>query len=197
MEIPPDLKGRPIIGGPRSPTQHLSEFLEKILSPLVAQQKSYVKDDWDFLRKFPSELDPTHKLYSSDIVSLYTSIQHDLGLKALRYWIDKFRDLIPSRIPTDFILDAAKLVLTNNYFFFNDMMYLQLIGTAMGTIFAPPYSCLTIGYLEETKLYPILRSRFPLHIAKFIEVMYKRYMDDGIPPLPLEVDPEVFLCILN
>ena len=197
MEIPQDLKGRPIVGGPRSPTQHLSEFLEKILSPLVDQQKSYVKDDWDFLRKFPSELDPSHKLYSCDIVSLYTSIQHDLGITALRYWIDKLRNLIPSRITTEFILDATKFVLTNNYFLFNDMMYLQLIGTAMGTIFAPPYACLTIGYLEETKLYPILRSRFPLDIANLIEDLYKRYMDDGITPLPREVPPEVFLSILN
>ena len=34
MAMPPDLKGRPIVGGPQSPTQHLSEFLETLLSPL-------------------------------------------------------------------------------------------------------------------------------------------------------------------
>ena len=31
MDPPENLKGRPIIAGPNSPTQHLSELLEKIL----------------------------------------------------------------------------------------------------------------------------------------------------------------------
>ena len=32
-------------------------------------------------------------------------------------------------------------------------MYLQLLGTAMGTKCAHPYACLTVGYLEETTLF--------------------------------------------
>ena len=32
-------------------------------------------------------------------------------------------------------------------------MYLQLLGTAMGTKCATPYACITVGYLEETKLF--------------------------------------------
>ena len=70
LEAPPDLKGRPIVGGPQSPTQHLSEFLEKLLSPLVPHLKSFVKDDWDYLRKLPRYIDPSYKLFSCDIVSL-------------------------------------------------------------------------------------------------------------------------------
>ena len=83
MSPPKDLKGRAIVAGPQAPTQHLSELLEKLLSPLVPQLRSYVKDDWDFLRKFPRQLDPHCKLYSCDVVNLYTNISHDLGLKSL------------------------------------------------------------------------------------------------------------------
>ena len=75
-------------------------------------------------------------------------------------------------------------------------MYLQLVGTAMGTIFAPPYSCLTIGFLEVTKLYPALRSTFSTSAATYVEENYKRYMDDGITPLPPEISAEDFLSIL-
>ena len=32
-------------------------------------------------------------------------------------------------------------------------MYLQLLGTAMGTKCASPYAYLTVGYLEATKLF--------------------------------------------
>ena len=158
METPYTLKGRPVIAGPASPTQHLSELIEKILSPLVPNLQSYVKDDWDFLRKFPSELDPACDIFSCDIVSLYTNITHDLGLRALDFWITKFDHLIPSRFTKEFILESAHFILTNNYFKFDNVLYLQLIGTAIGTIFAPPYACLTCGYLEVTKLYPALIS---------------------------------------
>ena len=39
-------------------------------------------------------------------------------------------------------------------------MFLQLVGTAMGTEFAPPYACLSVGYLEETILFPSLLSLY-------------------------------------
>ena len=63
---------------------------------------------------------------------------------------------------------------------FNDTMWHQLFGTAMGTIFAPSYACLTIGYLEITKLYPKLALIFSIEVCRQIEETYKRHMDDGI-----------------
>ena len=54
MQPPEDLKGRPIVGGPNSPTQGISALLEKILTPIVSRLKTYVKDDRDFIRKLPS-----------------------------------------------------------------------------------------------------------------------------------------------
>ena len=55
-----------------------------------------------------------------------------------------------------FILEAAPFILLNNNFQFDSYMFLQLLGTAMGTKFAPPYACLSVGYLEETILFPRL-----------------------------------------
>ena len=197
MEPPSDLKGRAIVGGPQSPTQHLSELLEKTLSPLVNHLKSYIKDDWDFLRKFPHDLDPLCQLYSCDVVNLYTNITHELGITALKYWTNKLRHLIPERFSTEFIINTATFVLQNNNFCFDQKMYAQKIGTAIGTKFAPPYACLSMGYLEETKLYPELYLHFDVSIVEFIIELYKRYMDDGIVPLPPTVDINVFESILQ
>ena len=197
MSTPDDLKARPVVAGPVSPTQHLSELLEKILKPLVCEQKSYIKDDWDFIRKFPTEITYPCHLYSCDISSLYTSIELDLGLSALSFWIERCRGLIPERFTRDFIIESARFVLSNNFFMFNDLMWHQLFGTAMGTIFAPPYACLTMGYLEITKLYPQLTLMFSMEVCKQIEEAYKRYMDDGITPLPVDVDINVFKGVLN
>ena len=115
IPFPSTFKGRPINGGPQAVTQGASHLLEKLLTPFVSLMKSYVKDEWDFLRKIPSKIDYLAKLLSCDIVSLYTSIPTDLGLKALEYWIDRFPSLIPLRYSKTIILELVKFVLTNNY----------------------------------------------------------------------------------
>ena len=89
MKPPNSLKGRPIIAGPNSPSQRLSSLLKKILTPLVTKLKSYIKEDWDFLKKLPRNLDPKFTFLTCNIVSLYTNIPHELGLRALLYYIRK------------------------------------------------------------------------------------------------------------
>ena len=100
IKLPPpdDLKARPIVAGCNAPTQRLSAILEKLLQPILINVKTYIKDDWDFLQAFPRNLcynDVT--LYSVDITSLYTSINHDLAEEAIKYWIRKHGNLIPER----------------------------------------------------------------------------------------------------
>ena len=57
MQPPEDLKGIPTVGGPNSPTQGISGLLEKILRPTVSCLETYIRDDWDFIRKLPSHVD--------------------------------------------------------------------------------------------------------------------------------------------
>ena len=104
------LTGRPINGGPAAVTQGAGHLIEKILSPLVSNMKSYIKDEWNFLRKIPSRVTHPSKLLSCDIVSLYTSIPTDLGLKALDYWISKLSHLIPSRFTKECILKLVEFI---------------------------------------------------------------------------------------
>ena len=109
--------------------------------------KIYIKDDWDFIRKLPSNVNYPCLLASCDVVSLYTSIPHVLGLETLSYWIEKKRKLVPECFTKAFILEAVPFVFSSNNFQFDSYMFLQLVGTAMGTKFAPPYLCLSVGYL--------------------------------------------------
>ena len=197
LPCPPDLKGRPIIAGPQSPTQRLSELVEKILSPLVPLLKSYVKDDWDFIRRLPRMTSFECEIYSVDIVSLYTNIPHKLGLEAVEYYIDKHRNKIPKRFTKEFILESIKFVLTNNNFFFDGICRHQEEGTAMGSKMAPPYANLSIGYLEETKLYPSLPQHFPVDIVELIIKWFLRYIDDGFVLWPKGLLIDTLLKLLN
>ena len=197
MKMPESLKSRPICGGPKAVTQGASKLLDRILSPLVPNMRSYIKDEWDFVRSLPKAVEGNFKLLSCDIVALYPSIPIDLGLQALEYWVDKLRHVIHPRFTKQFILKLAEFVLRNNYFEFDGKIYHQIIGTAMGSIFAPPYSQLTIGFLEETKLYPLLQARFDEETCKLIISYFFRFMDDGTTLIPDEVDEEEILRLLN
>ena len=97
MQPPEDLKGRPILGDPSSSIQGISSLLEKILTPNFLCLKTYIKDNWDFIRRLPSHVDFHCVLASCDVVSLYTSLSHDLGLEVLSYLIREKRNLIPER----------------------------------------------------------------------------------------------------
>ena len=198
MKMPDDLTSRPIVSGPKSVTKGLSKLLEKILTPLTFHLKTFIKNEMDFLRKFPRNIGTNTHILCCDVISLYTSIPNELGMEALQYWIRRRATLIPSRFSESFILESAKFILENNFFVFGERMWRQVVGTAMGKEMASPYACLTVGYLEETILFPkLLPKYFKTPILERIIELYYRFVDDGIIVLPDDIPISTFLGILN
>ncbi|XP_065650904.1 uncharacterized protein LOC136079116 [Hydra vulgaris] len=196
---PDDLNGRPIVGGSFLPTQRLSELVEKILSPLVPKLTTYIKDDWHFIRVLPNNMEYQNTtLYSVDISNLYTSISHELGLEAIKFWISKLRDDIPIRFSEAFILESVNFILKNNNFTFNNEFFNQLIGTSVETKMAPPYACLVVGYLEKVKLFPkVLPIFFNKIECENIQNNFKRYIDDGFVALLKSINVNLLIKCLN
>ena len=57
------------------------------------------------------------------------------------------------------------------------------MGTTVGTKFAPPYANLSVGFLEETVLFPVELPKYFSHDNyKLIEELFKRYMNEGFLP---------------
>ena len=195
---PIDLDSRPIVAGCIAPTQRLSELISKILKTLVSKQITYIKDDWDYLRQLPTEIPYPCNLFGCDISSLYTSIPHKLGLQAIEYWLDRYPGEIPDRFSKEFILSSIRFILNNSYFYFDGQLYKQESGTSMGSIFAPDYACLTVGFLEEEKLFKgRLQAICSESEVEVIKRYFKRFMDDGSVPLPISIQKECFLNVLN
>ena len=59
---------------------------------------------------------------------------------------------------------------------FDSKFYLQIKGTAMGTIFAPTYANVTMGY-HEIKVYSIIHQSYALS-SKYSENFWFRYLDN-------------------
>ena len=81
----PNLKGRPVSGGPESPTQRLSNLIKILLKPLVSTLKTCIKDDWAFVRKLHTKIPFDGTMHSCDIFSLYTLIPTERGIEAISY----------------------------------------------------------------------------------------------------------------
>ena len=174
---PEDLTFRPIVAGPACETHRLSNLIDILLKLFISKVQSYVRDDIDFLKYVPKIEPQNTLLVSFDIVSLYTNISHDLGIEAINNWLTKYPELIHERFSKEFILESIKIILENNNFYFNDKMYTQVRGTAMGTKFAPTYATLVLAYLEE-KLYVQTEIKYGKEFARYIKDNWKRFLDD-------------------
>ena len=141
------------------------QVLHFALKPFLKTIPSYVKDSFDFLRKCQRDTTPDNVIATFNVVSLYTSIPHDLGIEALNFFITKFPSILHPRFPKAFVLESAEFILKNNTLYFDALNFLQIQGTAMGTIFAPTYATLSMAYLEN-KVYTILTES---KVSDFIE----------------------------
>ena len=142
-----NVPGRPVISNCGTPTEKASEFLDHHLKPVMQKGKSYIKDSGDFINKI-KELQSIPNgaiLVTSDVVALYPSIPHEAGLKALKNALDNREN---KSISTEDLIKMARFVLQNNYFEFNGIVKQQILGTAIGTKFAPMYACIFMDKLE-------------------------------------------------
>ena len=159
--------GRPVISNCGYLTENISSFLDFHLQPLAKKIKSFIKDSNDFLCKL-RDLPPLPEnalLCSIDVVGLYPSIPHGAGLQAMKKALEGRED---KSVSTETLLSLAELVLKNNFFEHNNVVYKQNQGTAIGKKFAPSYAILFVGDFEE-------RALENYHLKPWV---WWRYIDD-------------------
>ena len=167
-------------------TEKISEFLDFHVQPLVGQVDSIIKDSTDFLKKLKSlgHIPSTAILCTIDVVGLYPHILHGEGLEALTRAFDNAE----SKLPVDELISLARLVLENNYFEFDEKIFLQKLGTAIGAKFASGFANIFMSYLEE---------KF-LSTCKLRPWVWWRFLDDVfVIWLHSEEELNLFLSQLN
>ena len=152
----------------------MSNFLDLILKPLTKHVKSNIKDNIEFLKTCKRNVTDDTVLVTFDVCSLYTNIPHEFGLRATEYFVSNYRQNINPRFTTEFVLEALSFILSNNSMTFDKIFYLQIQGTAMGTIFAPTYATLSMGF-DKIELYAIIRNKFTLPVSNYFEQNWKRF----------------------
>ena len=89
----------------------MSNLIDILLRPLTKRVKSYLRDTTDFLNHLPSAEPENTLLASFDVESLYSNIQHELGIEAIKYWLRKYPNDTPSRFPKLFTIEGIEFIL--------------------------------------------------------------------------------------
>ena len=178
-----DLQFRYICGGTNSPTSRASEYCDKILKPYLKLIPSYIRDYTDFLAKSqfsilsPEEVEDV-MFVVIDVVSMYSNIYLELGLSAVKFWLNLCPQLIQGNQTPESVLKLLELVLTKSFFTFNGTYYTLKEGTVTGTTVAPTYANLVMAFLE-IKLYNLVKDKYGDSVCQYVVRNWKRFIDDG------------------
>ena len=167
------IPGRPLHSSPSTPTYHASVFLDRVLQPLLCRLPLICTSSREIIQDISCTLEyvpADSTIMCADVASLYPSIPIDAGIKAIRDICRAYNHCLPD---LDFLLDLLRWVLTENYCIFNNQIYHQIRGTAMGTPVAVTYANIYLYHLESSLV----------DIAK--PVYYRRYIDDIFAVLPM------------
>ena len=101
-------------------------------------------------------------MVTTDVVGFYLGIPHEAGLNTIREALGNKEN---KHIPTDNLVKMVEFVLKNNYFEFNGKVKKRLLGTAIGTKFAPKYAIIFMDklendFLKSQELTPLLQYRY-------------------------------------
>jgi len=166
---PKGLCGRPIVPCTNWVTAPASILVDYLLQEIVrkANITHIVKDT----KSLVNELERTRVLcqdgifVTADIASLYTNIDTDMGLKLVKEFLQEQNVSLTHQ---QLIMDLLSFVMRHSYLTFEDQIYHQVDGTAMGTQTAPIYANIIVYALERSV------------IAEFGEnlYLYRRFLDD-------------------
>jgi len=161
---------RPVVSTANSLLSYFSNWADYKMKQLLPLIHSYTKNSTSIIKDLKQLTIPDDALlFAADAKSIYTNIDTDLGLATLREFLEYNTDQLPTDFPTDFFLNIMEIVMKNNIFSLMGTYWLQLSGTAMGTLVTCSYATIIIGHHENTNILTTFQSNL---------LYYRRYIDD-------------------
>ena len=178
------IAARPIVAAHSCPLAACSMWLGKVLLPVASRCPAYLRDSSHLISDLISKTWPTDcVILTFDVESMYPNMRRAWMQKALQWALRHCYERQPSWTPlASGIID---LLFTQCFMVFEDKVYRQKDGIAMGTNAAPLLANIYLAELEQA-------------IHSDPEVLYyKRFIDDGFALLRSRAAAERTLCTLK
>ncbi|CAF3386823.1 unnamed protein product [Rotaria sp. Silwood2] len=162
---------RPIISTIGSFQYELSKYLAKAIKDSSPQADSYIKDAFEFVKKIKSTILDKEKSYmmcSFDVESLYTNVPVEEAINVTLDFMFKPTKNISIPFNREQMKKLLELSVCDAPFRFQNKIYKQIDGVAMGSPLAPILANLWLQRIEQ-KL-----NRF----SKNRPIIWLRYVDD-------------------
>lgn len=165
--LTPPIPGRPIVSSNGTITFHTSVYLDKELQPVLKLLKTICTSSRHIIQDMTRTKFPTNSIIlCADVTALYPNIPINFGLYTVRTVLHDLQYFTKDKL--NFIMELLRWVLLNNYCSFNDTIYLQKKGTAMGTPTAVVYSNIFLYGIEKQ----IIPLNNPLYYTRYIDDIY-------------------------
>jgi len=166
----PLLKVRPIVSCTRSPDRKVTWLLTKLLSFLISDVNSHLQSSFELIQKiqqFANHKSSKMKYpFSLDVVSLYTSIPTQEAILTVKTRLST-QGFNYNGITVDHVSRLLETILSNRLFSYDNQLYEQCSGLAMGSPLSGLLSTLVMDDLERRTL-----------TADLAIDLYYRYVDD-------------------
>ena len=179
--IPPAIRGsvkhhkpnnplRPIVSCIDSALYNASRFLTDIHAPLQNNNGYSVSNSSQFIDKIANTtIDEDEIMVSFDVVSLFTAIPVEKACERIRTKLETDVTLTSgTKLTIDNIISLLRFTLTNSLFTYNNTIYKQVHGCAMGSPVSPVIANL---YMEEIEVRAVTNTANP-------PKEWDRYVDD-------------------
>ena len=179
---------RPICSAVGTATYDLGKYLANIIKPASRCDLGTDLDNtFQFVNQLKSQNVSEMFMVSFDVRSLFTNVPL---LKTIDICMDRLyrgnADITP-HMPEDVLRRLIKLCVCDNTFVFNNKVYQQIDGVAMGSSLGPVLANIWMAHLEE---------KFILTSALSPQ-FYRRYVDDTFCLFKKQADVHLFHDYLN
>lgn len=182
--ITPPIPGRPIVSSNSTLTYHASVYLDKELQPILKRLRTVCTSSRRVILDMESfKAPPGSTILCADVTSLYPNIPIDIGISTVKSVLQSLNCFTTGHL--NFLMDLLHWVLTENYCIFDEVIYHQIKGTAMGTPTAVSYSNIFLYGIES----PLL--------LKYGHSYYTRYIDDVFSIFHTPILAQAFITDFN
>ena len=179
---------REIVDSTDSVTKKIDKYVSRIIKSYTINSQYAIKNSKDFVDKIGTmKLKEGHKLISFDVVALYPSVPQDEALRLFEDELVQDENLNKKTpIPAKELMKLFRTCLKRTYFVFNQKMYQQIDGLAIGASSSVFLAELFLMKLEITAMESF---------ANPPDIWF-RYVDDTFASM-LEEYIDLFLSHLN